>query len=167
MLDVIEKYCEICIKYKKPSLKPAVRFLLSKEFNVISMDLKHINGITFLHIVDNITAFSATAVVKSKHQEEIVDIFIRHWIAIFGAPGMIISDSGGEFNNRLFTNMVEVFNINVKSTVVSKKLMQNNSLHNCYGYSPNQLFYGHNSSLPPILTNELPSMEDNTNELLK
>ena len=45
--------------------------------------------------------------------------------------------------------------------------MQNNSLHNCYGYSPNQLFYGHNSSLPPILTNELPSMEDNTNELLK
>ena len=89
LLDVIEKNCEICIKYKKPSLKPAARFSLSKEFNdVISMDLKNINGITLLHIIDNATIFSLAAVVKSKHQEEIVDIFIKHWIAIFGAPGI-------------------------------------------------------------------------------
>ena len=77
LFDKIEKKkCEICIKYKKPSLKPAVGFSLSKEFNdVISMDLKHINGTTFLHIIDNATRFSAAAVVKSKRQEEIVDIF--------------------------------------------------------------------------------------------
>ena len=29
---------------------------------------------------------------------------------------MIISDNGGEFNNTLFTNMAELFNINVKPT---------------------------------------------------
>ena len=58
------------------------------------MDLKHINGITFLHIIDNEIRFSAAAVVKSKGQEKI-DIFIKHWIAIFGASaGMIISDNG-------------------------------------------------------------------------
>ena len=50
LLDAIEKNCEICIRYKKPSLKPAAGLLLSKEFNVISMDLKHINGITLLNI---------------------------------------------------------------------------------------------------------------------
>ena len=117
LLDVIEKNCEICIKYKKPSLKPAARFSLSKEFNdVISMDLKNINGITLLHIIDNATIFSLAAVVKSKRQEEIVDIFIKHWIAIFGAPGMIISDNGREFNDNLFTSMAEIFNIIVKLT---------------------------------------------------
>ena len=114
LFDEIEKKCEISIKYKKPSLKPAVGFSLSKEFNdVISVDLKHISGTTFLHIIDNATRFSAAAVVKSKRQEEIVDIFIKHWIAIFGAPGMIISDNGGEFNSTLFTNMAE---LNVKPT---------------------------------------------------
>ena len=60
------------------------------------MDLKHINGITFLHIIDNATRFSAAAVVKSKRQEEMADIFIKHWIAIFGAQVMIISDKCGE-----------------------------------------------------------------------
>ena len=39
------------------------------------MNVQHINGIKFLHIIDNATRFSAAAVVKSKHQEEIVDIF--------------------------------------------------------------------------------------------
>ena len=68
-MDVIEKKCEICIKYKNPSLKPAVGFSLSKEFNdVISVDLKHVNGIAFIHIINNATRFSAAAVVKSKRQ---------------------------------------------------------------------------------------------------
>ena len=205
LFDEIEKKCEICIKYKKPSLKPAVGFSLSKEFNdVISVDLKHISGTMFLHIIDNATRFSAAAVVKSKRQEEIVDIFIKHWIAIFGAPEMIISDNGGEFNNTLFTNMAELFNINVKPTaaespwsngmverhnailaktieklslehknnypidvIIAWAVNAKNSLHNCYGYSPNQLVFGHNPSLPSILTNALPAMEDSTNELLK
>ena len=75
LLDVIEKNCEIFVKYKKSSLKPAVRFFLSKEINdIFLIDLKYINGITFLDIIDNATKFSAAAVVKSKHQEEIVDI---------------------------------------------------------------------------------------------
>ena len=64
------------------------------------MDLKHINGITFLHIIDNAIRFSAAAVVKSKGQEKIVDIFIKHWIATFGASaGMIISDNGSNVIN--------------------------------------------------------------------
>ena len=115
LLDLIEKNCEICIKYKKPSLKPAVKFSLSKQFNgLLSMDLKYINGIMFLHIIGNATRFNAATVVKLNRQEEIVDIFIKYWIAIFRAPGMIVSDYGGEFNKTLITNMAEKFDINVK-----------------------------------------------------
>ena len=42
-----------------------------------------------------------------------------------------------------------------------------NSLHNCYGYTPNQLVFGHTPSLPSISTNELLAMEDSTSKLLK
>ena len=42
-----------------------------------------------------------------------------------------------------------------------------NSLHICYGYSPNQLVFRHNPSLTSVLTNELPAMEDSSSELLR
>ena len=65
-------------------------------------------------IVDHATRFSAALVVKSKKKEEAVDAFIKHWIAVFGAPGMMLSDNGGEFSNDLFHVLGEQFNINVK-----------------------------------------------------
>ena len=38
-----------------------------------------------------------------------------------------------------------------------------NALANVYGYSPNQLLYGHNPNFPSALNNELPALESNTN----
>ena len=38
-----------------------------------------------------------------------------------------------------------------------------NALANVYGYSPNQLLYGHNPNFPSALNNELPALETNTN----
>ena len=81
-------------------------FSLSKEFNnTVTVDLKEISGTKFLHIIDNATRFSTAAVVSSKQKEKIVDAFIKHWIAIFGAQDMILSDNGGEFTNSLSLNM--------------------------------------------------------------
>ena len=69
----------------------------------------------FLHITDNATRFSKAAVVRSKRKEEIVDAFIKNWIVIFGAPGVILPDNGSEFSNSLFLNMAEEFNITLKT----------------------------------------------------
>ena len=69
-----------------------------------------------LHMVDHATRFSAESAVNSKKKEEVADVFIKHWIAIFGAPGTILSDNGGEFSNDLFHVLDEQFNINVKTT---------------------------------------------------
>ena len=77
--------------------------------------MKETIGTKFLHIIDNGTRFSTAAVVCSKQKEEIVDTFIKHWIAVFGAPGVILSDNGGEFNNSLFL-IIEQFNITLKTT---------------------------------------------------
>ena len=90
---------------------------MSKDFNdVVVVDLKPTNGIHILHIIDHATRFSVAAVVKSKRKEEIVDAFIKHWIAIFGGPGKILSDSGGEFNNDLFRELGEQLKIVIMLT---------------------------------------------------
>ena len=50
-----------------------------KGFNdVVAADLKSINGILILHMIDYATRFSAASVVKSKKREEIVGAFIKH-----------------------------------------------------------------------------------------
>ena len=78
--------------------------------------MKCINDISFLHIFDNALKFCAAAIVNSNRQEEIVDVFIKHWIAIFGAPGVVVSNNGGEFNNASFGKMATQFNIYLKPT---------------------------------------------------
>ena len=45
--------------------------------------------------------------MKSKKKEEIAEAFINNWIAIFGAPKIILSDNGGEFNNELLRELCE------------------------------------------------------------
>ena len=117
IIYTLDNKCQVCIKYKKTKLRPSVGFSLSKDFNdVVAVDLKPTNGIHILHIIDLATRFIAAAVVKSKKKEEIVDTFIKHWIAIFGAPGKILSGNGGEFNNDLFHELGEQFNIVIMST---------------------------------------------------
>ena len=71
-----------------------------------------------LHIIDNATRFSIAAVVRWKWKEEIVDAFIKHYIAIFGAPSMVFSDNADEINNSLFLNMAEQLNISSRILMV-------------------------------------------------
>ena len=105
----IENCCETCTKHKQTGLKPIVGFSLSEEFNdTVSVDLKEIGYTKFLHIIDNAAHFSTAAVV--------VGTLIKNWIAVFGAPGMILSDYGSEFNNSLFLNMAEQCHITLKTT---------------------------------------------------
>ena len=70
-----------------------------------------------MHLIDHATRYSAAAVVKSKKKEDIAEAISKNWVAIFGAPRVILSDNGGEFNNELLHEVCEQFNITVKSTV--------------------------------------------------
>ena len=94
MIDEIGD-CSICLKYKKAPLKQVVGLSLSKHFNVISMDLKEINGPKILHMVDHATRFSSAAVIKSKHKEETIKTIFQHWIVLFGPPNKLLSYDGG------------------------------------------------------------------------
>ena len=75
-------------------MRPVVGFSLSKDFNdVVAADLKSINGILILHMFDHATRVIGAAVVKSK-KREVLEVFIRHWTAIFGGPSTVLSDNG-------------------------------------------------------------------------
>ena len=63
-----EEHCGICLKYKKPKLRPIVGFSLSTDFNdVVAVNLKPIEKV---HILLMLTQFSAAAVVKSKKKRK-------------------------------------------------------------------------------------------------
>ena len=45
-----------------------------------------------------------------------VKIFMKHWIAIFGAPKTVFSENGEEFIGESFVEIREKFNIKIKTT---------------------------------------------------
>ena len=116
-IDTVKTICDICVKYKKPKLRPAAGFSLSKDFNdAVVVDLKEIDKTYILHLINHAKRYSAAAVAKSKKKEDIAKAVIKYWIAIFGAPRVILSDNGVEFNNELLREVCEQFNITMKST---------------------------------------------------
>ena len=63
-----------CFKHNKAKPRPIVGFPLAKCFNeTVALDLKEWSSNTwFLHMIDHLTKFSASCVIKSKYKEVIV-----------------------------------------------------------------------------------------------
>ena len=113
----LETECEVCVKYKKASLRPAVCFPRASEFNKsVAIDLKSFSPYYMLHMIDHFTRYSSAIVIKDKHAGTIVDGILKSWIAIFGTPKKILSDNGGEFNNEEVIEMCEKMGIRVDCT---------------------------------------------------
>ena len=90
---------------------------LSKEFNgTVAMHLKQMEGKLVLHMIDLATRFSMATVVHNKRKETIVEAVIKTWINTFGVPERILTDNGGEFNNRDLQDMAENLNTEVLTT---------------------------------------------------
>ena len=113
----VSEECKICQEYKKPTPRPIAGLPMATEFNeVVAMDLKYINGDWILHLIDHVSRFSAAAYVRSKKPEEIIENIFQIWISVFGPPKRFLSDNGGEFNNKMFRDLCESFNIRVLTT---------------------------------------------------
>ena len=100
LIDEIGEDCSISLKYKKAPLKPVVGLSLLKHFNdVISVDLNKKNAHKILYMLDHTTHFSSVAVLKTKHEEEIVKAIFQYWSVLFGPQNQRLSDNGGELNS--------------------------------------------------------------------
>ncbi len=118
ILKTIVEECDICLKFKKESPRPAVGFPLATDFNeTVAVDLHELEkGLWYLHIIDEFTRFSAGAIISNKRSSTFVQKFLQQWISVHGAPRRLYSDNGGEFNNQEVRDMCENFNIEVKTT---------------------------------------------------
>ena len=116
--DILQEFsakCDVCLKYKRKNPRPVVGLSLAKEFNdVIAMNLKPLNNIHILHLIDLSTRYSSAVVIRSKHKDVIVKNILQHWIALFGAPNKILSDNRGEFQE--LQDMSENLNIEIMTT---------------------------------------------------
>ena len=80
------------------------------------MGIKEIHGQKILYIIDHATCFCPATIVGSKHKEEIAGAICQHWIALFGSQNEILTDNGGEFNNKLVREKSNHLNIFIKCT---------------------------------------------------
>ena len=198
-IDKVSTECDTCTRFKKPLPRPIVSLPLATKFNeTVAMDLKMWHGLYFLVIVDVATRFCAGAVMKSKSADNVVTLFFKHWISLFGTPQKLLSDNGREFNNEKVRNMADLFGIKILCTAAEapwsngvcerlnyilgisvKKIMDDtkcnieialawaiaarNSLHNFGGFSPNQLVFGYNPSIPNVSDSQPPMLSLRTN----
>ena len=113
--------CDTCARFKRERPKPKASLMTSSEFNgVVALDLKQLStGDIMIHMIDLFTRFSATGMIKDKHQNTIVDAVFNIWICIFGRPKLVYNDNGGEFINESFITVCENLGVEVKSTAAN------------------------------------------------
>ena len=63
-------------------------------------------------MIDHLTRFSASCVIKSKGKEVIVKKIFQIWISIFGSPKKFLVYNG-EFNNHEFIYFLICENVNI------------------------------------------------------
>ena len=89
------------------------------DFNgVVAMDLKEIvkGKEWILHLEDMATCYTAAAIIHNKRKETITRKIFQIWLAYFGSPVKFHSDCGREFDNDVFREMNESFNIETSMT---------------------------------------------------
>ena len=65
--------------------------------------------------MDEFSRFSNTVIIKRK-STDIIKMFLKYCISLFGSPSTIFSDSGGEFVSKEFIDFCENFNMKIKAT---------------------------------------------------
>jgi len=124
-LEALDTKCDFCLRHKRAAPRPTVSLPLAYEFNeLVTMDLKQIDGVWILHCCDYVTRFSAGHVIKNKEAEEVMEKLFICWISVFGPMRKLLTDNGGEFVNDDWKELCSTFNILHKDTA-SEAAFQN------------------------------------------
>ena len=118
MVKNINSNCKVCRTSEKP--KPVVSFPLARHFNEkVALDMKEWKSnmeVWFLHIIDHLTGYNASCVIKTKQKEETIKQVFRIWVSIFVSPTKFLVDNSGEINNEDFCSLCENVNICILTT---------------------------------------------------
>ena len=112
--------CDICQKRKCPRAWPKapMQLYLAGEPNErVAMDIvDHIEpsnsgNCCVLSITDHFTKYVKAIPLPNQTAETIADAFVRGWVAVFGAPHMLHTDQGRNFDSELIAEVCKMFNI--------------------------------------------------------
>ena len=117
ILDDIQASCKTCALYRNTPPRPVVCLRPASQFGeVLTVDLKEWKDDYIMHMIDAFTRFTQSCVLKRKLPKVVVDNLLRHWFGIFGAPGSIFSDCGGEFSNEEVEEMGHCLGVEIRTT---------------------------------------------------
>ena len=126
-LEKIRSQCKSCQLYRNRIPPPAVSIpRASKPNEIVSVDLKEWSDGKhryIIYFVDLFSRFMTASFINDKQAETIGEAMLEKWISVFGPPGTLHSDRGGEFVNETLTKLCEY--LNCKQTFTA-------------AYSPNQ-----------------------------
>ena len=81
LVEEVSANCDVCLRFKKPHLTPAVCFPRATEFNEnVALDLKVFGKKYMLHLIDHFTRYSRGIVISNKEAGTIVDGTVRAWV---------------------------------------------------------------------------------------
>ena len=76
-ISEIDPKCELCKTYAKTPPKPVVSMPMAKEFNdKVAMDLKQMNGLWILHILDMWSRYTVSVFISWKKPSDVIDRLI-------------------------------------------------------------------------------------------
>ena len=118
VLNRIYSECEICHVFARTPARPVVALSLAREFNqVVAMDLKYWKkGLWILHLVDVFSRYTMSDFITRKKPEDVINVIMSCWIAVFGVMKSIMSDNGGEFSSEETRDVASVLNWEVCTT---------------------------------------------------
>lgn len=113
-LAQIKSQCKSCQLYRNRIPPPAVSIpRATKPNEIVSVDLKEWSTGKhryIIYFVDLFSRFLTASFIDNKQSETIGEAMLDKWISVFGPPGTLHSDRGGEFVNENLTQLCEYLN---------------------------------------------------------
>ena len=118
-IDSFVSSCAGCARAKpdRPRPRAPLSFLATDRFKCVHVDIvgnlrPSKRGNTYIvTIMDRSTRWLEAIPTRSISAITVTAIFIKHWIARFGLPELIISDQGRQFESDLFQRVLQYFGI--------------------------------------------------------
>jgi hypothetical protein len=116
------KNCGLCAERKAPRPGPQVLGHIAADapFDIVAMDITGPLVTTtsgnkyILVIADVFSKFVVTVPMMDQTASSVIDAFLNHWVAIFGAPRKLLTDNGTHFTSAQLSELV--------ATLHSKKI---------------------------------------------
>ena len=100
--------CSICRAWSRPGPKSIATTHLPTRFNeVVEADLLFYKRHVILHLLDRCTRFTVASLLPNREVDSILEHLHKHWIALLGPPGTLVSDQEGAFQSPISATFLE------------------------------------------------------------